>query len=187
MEAKACKIFLQRTAPSHTSHSDGSELTTSELETMRAIQWKNCRAINWKSGDLLVGVLRDENEILWFSLLNWSRELNHTNYQLSKLWMEWTLSNRSKDVAGDLQIYTPNPKNILQISYDLTEKWGIEFWACISSPSLIEKTVSNAQKLHPFLPFPLHCTLCLILYFKDARTSLCPILWYIASLDWRSI
>jgi len=46
--------FDERTAPSHTSHSDGSELTTSELETMRAIQWKNCRAINWKSGDLLI-------------------------------------------------------------------------------------------------------------------------------------
>jgi len=46
--------FDERTAPSHTSHSDGSELTRSELETIRAIQWKHCRAINWKSGDLLI-------------------------------------------------------------------------------------------------------------------------------------
>ena len=44
-------------APSNTAHSNGTPFSKLELETMRSAQWKHCRAIQWKKGDLLVGFI----------------------------------------------------------------------------------------------------------------------------------
>ena len=47
-------LYRQDTAPSNTSHSNGTPFSKLELETIRGSQWRYCRAVQWKKGDLLV-------------------------------------------------------------------------------------------------------------------------------------
>ena len=56
--SSSSNFVLKETAPSHTSHHDGSSLTKSQLEVIRNCQWRHCKAIQWSKGDLLVSEKR---------------------------------------------------------------------------------------------------------------------------------